>query len=155
MLRVCLYGIQIPAGTRKSQIRQNKRLVRIQLDNQAYEVKLPRMSITTLSAFCSLLVEEEHLNCWKPIPCCYMIVISTPSFAAGYMAHAGLPVLEEEVNDLVAAVVVIEEDVQRPVHEPASLLQLLQNGGEGVGVNDLLQFHEVLCGHIPPLHENL
>lgn len=66
-----------------------------------------------------------------------------------------VPVLEEEVDDLIAAIVVVEEDVQGPMHEPAALLQLLQDGCKGVGVDDLLQFHQVFCGNIPPLHEDL
>ena len=34
------------------------------------------------------------------------------------------PVLEEKVNDGVAAILVLEEHEQRPVHEPDALLQL-------------------------------
>ena len=36
------------------------------------------------------------------------------------------PVLEEEVDDGVAAVFVVEEHEQRPVHQPHALLQLVQ-----------------------------
>lgn len=65
---------------------------------------------------------------------CYLKTMCSSffTFATQPFMQAHLPVLEEEVNDLIAPIVVIEEDVERPVHEPASLLQLLQNGGKGV-----------------------
>lgn len=63
------------------------------------------------------------------------------------------PVLEEKVNDLIASIFVVEEDVERPVHDPRSLLQLLQNWGKGIGVYEFTQFAQILNGRLPPLHQ--
>ena len=62
------------------------------------------------------------------------------------------PVLEEEVNDGIAAVLVLKEHKKRPVHEPDALLELLQDGRKGVGVNDLLQLGQVIQRRLPLLH---
>lgn len=50
-----------------------------------------------------------------------------------------LPVLEKKVDDGIAPILVVEEHEQGPVHEPRPLVQLLKEGCEGVGVDDLLQ----------------
>ena len=60
-----------------------------------------------------------------------------------------MPVLEEGVHDEVAPVLVVEEDVQAPVHEPGALLHLLEHRREGVGVDQLLQLRHVLQRHVP------
>lgn len=59
-----------------------------------------------------------------------------PTKAAG---GASPPLLHEQVDDGVAAILVVEEHEQRPVHEPDALLQLDQQRRKGVGVDHVLQ----------------
>lgn len=54
------------------------------------------------------------------------------------------PLLEEEINYGIAAIFMVEEDEQRPVHEPGSLLQLCEDWSKGVGVNDVLQLRQII-----------
>jgi hypothetical protein len=41
------------------------------------------------------------------------------------------------------------------VHEPGPLLQLLEEGGEGIGVDDFFQLGEVVQRSLPVLHQDL
>lgn len=61
------------------------------------------------------------------------------------------PVLEQVVDDEVAPVLVVEEYVEAPVHEPGALLQLLQHRHEGVAVDQLLQLHQLVQRRVPVL----
>ena len=67
----------------------------------------------------------------------------------------GLPVGQEEVDDGVAAVLVVEEHEEGPVHEPGALLQLHQHGGEGVGVDDVPQLHQVVQRRVPAQRQDV
>ena len=64
-------------------------------------------------------------------------------------------VLEAEVDDGVASVLVIEEHEEGPVQQPRALRQLLHRVGPHLGVNDLLQPGEVLLRLLPVLHQNV
>ena len=50
-----------------------------------------------------------------------------------------LLLVQEQVNDQVATFRVVEEDKQRPVDEPGSLLESLQAGAEHTLVDELPQ----------------
>jgi len=50
---------------------------------------------------------------------------------------------------------VVEEDEERPVDEPGSLLQGLQGGTEHALVDKLSETVEILKGSVPVLHEDL
>ena len=50
---------------------------------------------------------------------------------------------------------VVEEDKERPVDEPGSLLQSLQGGSEHTVVNELLETVEVVESGVPVLHKDL
>ena len=65
------------------------------------------------------------------------------------------PLLEEEVDDCVPAIFMVEEDEQGPVHEPGALLQLCQDRSKGIGVDDILELHEVVQSCLPVLQKNL
>ena len=74
--------------------------------------------------------------------------------AAGGARRQGLrapPVLEQVVDDEIAAVLVVEEDVKAPVHEPGPLLQLLQHRHKGIAVNGVLQLVQLLQSTLPVL----
>mmetsp|Transcript_9265 Transcript_9265/g.28839 ORF Transcript_9265/g.28839 Transcript_9265/m.28839 type:complete len:403 (+) Transcript_9265:1140-2348(+) len=66
-----------------------------------------------------------------------------------------VPFLHEEVHDEVPPILVVEEDEERPVQQPRTLLQLHEARGKLLGVDALLEPVEVVQRHRPVLHQNL
>lgn len=80
--------------------------------------------------------------------------IATAGFA-GTMPEKSGPLLEKQVDDCIAPILVIEEDKERPVHQPRPLLQLYQEWCKVVVINNAFQLCQGVHCSLPILQQNL